>query len=137
MGCVPEKDGQILLCKRAIEPRLGFWTVPAGFMELSETIAEGAARETKEEACADVEIGRLFASIDVPDAGQLHLFFTAELLGGHSPGEESLETAMYDFDAIPWDEIAFQSGYFALKKYVQDAGQNNGVHMHAVRRRRG
>ena len=84
-----------------------------------------------------MEIGRLFASVDVPDAGQLHLFFTAELLGGYSPGEESLETAMYDFDAIPWDDIAFQSGYFALKKYVEDAGQNNGVHTHAVRRRRG
>ncbi len=62
VGCIPERDGQILLCKRAIEPRYGYWTVPAGFMELGETIAEGAARETREEACAEVEMGHLFAS---------------------------------------------------------------------------
>lgn len=137
VGCVPEKNGEILLCKRAIEPRLGYWTVPAGFMELSETVAEGAARETKEEACADVEIGHMFAAVDVPDAGQVHLFLTAKLLGGHAAGEESLETAMYAYDAIPWDDIAFQSGYFALKKYLEDGGKNNGVHMHSIRRRRG
>jgi ADP-ribose pyrophosphatase YjhB (NUDIX family) len=82
VGCVPEQDGKILLCRRAIEPRRGFWTVPAGFMELGETVAEGAARETREEACAKVEIGRLFASVDVIEAGQVHLFFAARLLGG-------------------------------------------------------
>lgn len=134
VGCVPEKDGEILLCKRAIEPRLGYWTVPAGFMELNETIAEGAARETLEEACAEVEIGHLFASVDVPQAGQVHMFFTAKLLGGHAVGEETLETAMYGFDDIPWGDIAFQSGRFALEKYLEDAGSNNGVHTHAIRR---
>ncbi len=137
VGCVPERDGEILLCKRAIEPRLGYWTVPAGFMELRETVAEGAARETMEEACADVEIGRLFAMVDVPDAGQVHLFLTATLLGDHTAGDESLDTAMYSYDAIPWDDIAFQSGHFALKKYIEDGGEDNGVHMHTVRRKRG
>ena len=73
VGCVPERDGKILLCKRAIEPRYGKWTVPAGFMELGESTAEGAARETREEACAEVEIGHLFAVVDVVPAGQLHL----------------------------------------------------------------
>ncbi|HUF20007.1 MAG TPA: NUDIX hydrolase, partial [Burkholderiales bacterium] len=69
VGCVPEQDGRILLCRRAIAPRVGFWTVPAGFMELGETLAEGAARETLEEACAEVRIGHLFASVDVIEAG--------------------------------------------------------------------
>ena len=133
VGCVPEQNGEILLCKRAIEPRHGYWTVPAGFMELDETIAEGAARETKEEARADVEIGHLFAAVDVPRAGQLHLFFTAKLISGHAAGDETLETEMYAFDKIPWDDIAFRSGTFALEKYLEDGGSNNGVHTHAIR----
>jgi ADP-ribose pyrophosphatase YjhB (NUDIX family) len=133
VGCVPEQDGKILLCRRAIEPRRGFWTVPAGFMELGETIAEGAARETREEACAEVEIGRLFASVDVIEAGQVHMFFTAKLIGGYGVGEETLETALFSKEEIPWTEIAFRSGKFALEKYLDDAGRDHGVHMHRVR----
>ena len=132
VGCVPEKDGRILLCKRAIEPRSGYWTVPAGFMEIGETLAQGAARETMEEACAAVAIGHLFASVDVVRAGQLHLFFTAALEGGYAAGEESLEVAMFTRDEIPWDDIAFRSVRFALEKYFEDAGRNNGVHIHEV-----
>ncbi len=132
VGCVPERDGKILLCKRAIEPRYGFWTVPAGFMELGETMAEGAARETLEEACAEVEIGHLFASVDVISAGQVHVFFTASLLGEFAAGDESLDTALYGEDEIPWSDIAIRSGTFALEKYFEDAGQNNGVHMHEL-----
>jgi ADP-ribose pyrophosphatase YjhB (NUDIX family) len=132
VGCIPEKDGQILLCKRAIEPRSGFWTVPAGFMEIGETIAEGAARETLEEACAEVTIGHLFASVDVPQAGQLHLFFTATLDSEFSAGEESLDVALFTEEEIPWDDIAFRSGKFALSKYFEYAGQNNGVHVHEI-----
>jgi ADP-ribose pyrophosphatase YjhB (NUDIX family) len=132
VGCVPERDGQILLCKRAIEPRRGYWTVPAGFMELGETLAQGAARETLEEACADVRIGHLFASVDVVQAGQVHLFFTADLLGDFAAGDESLEVALFDKADIPWDEIAFRSVSFALRTYLQDAGVNNGVHFHEV-----
>ncbi len=134
VGCVPVHEQKILLCRRAIEPRCGFWTVPAGFLELGETIAEGAARETLEEACAMVKVGHLFASVDVVDAGQVHLFFTGTLIGGFGVGEETLETALFAENEIPWDEIAFRSGRFALKKYLQDAGRNNGVHTHAVRR---
>ncbi len=132
VGCVPEQDGKILLCRRAIEPRYGYWTVPAGFMELGETMQQGAARETLEEACAEVKIGHLFASVDVVQAGQVHVFFTAELLGDFGAGDESLETALFLKEEIPWSDIAFRSGKFALEKFFEDAGQNNGVHSHEV-----
>ena len=132
VGCVAEQGGKILLCRRAIEPRYGYWTVPAGFMELGETMEQGAARETLEEACADVEIGHLFASVDVIEAGQVHVFFTGNLLGDFGAGNESLESALFRQEEIPWSDIAFRSGKFALEKYFEDAGQNNGVHMHQV-----
>ncbi len=134
VGCVVEEEGQILLCKRSIEPRYGYWTVPAGFMELGESLSEGAARETLEEACAEIEIGHLFASIDVVHAGQVHFFFTGKLKSGFGVGEESLETKLFPFDEIPWDELAFQSGRYALKKYLEDRGANKGVHIHELRR---
>ena len=134
VGCVVERNGKILLCKRAIEPRYGYWTVPAGFMELGETAAGGAARETLEEALATIELGHLFAMVDVVDAGQVHLFFTGKLVGDYGAGEESLESAMFSEDEIPWDDIAFQSGTFALQKYFEDSGRNNGVHIHELRR---
>jgi ADP-ribose pyrophosphatase YjhB (NUDIX family) len=136
VGCVPERDGRILLCRRAIEPRYGYWTVPAGFMELGETLREGAARETLEEACAEVRIGHLFASVDVVAAGQLHLFFTAELLGGYDVGDESLEVALFREEDVPWEEIAFLSGTYALRKYFEDRGENRGVHLHEITKRR-
>lgn len=134
VGCIVEHGGRILLCKRAIEPRYGYWTVPAGFMELGESLAQGAARETLEEACATVEIGRLFAVIDVIDAGQVHFFFTGKLIGGYGVGEESLETELFAEGDIPWDDIAFQSGRYALERYFEDRGVNNGVHIHELRR---
>ncbi|MFQ5547492.1 MAG: NUDIX hydrolase [Woeseia sp.] len=132
VGCVPERDGRILLCRRAIEPRHGYWTVPAGFMELGETMQQGAARETLEEACAEVEVGHLFASVDVIQAGQVHVFFAARLLGDFRVGAESLEVALFSESEIPWDKIAFRSGRFALEKYFEDAGRNTGVHVHEV-----
>jgi ADP-ribose pyrophosphatase YjhB (NUDIX family) len=136
VGCVAERNGKVLLCKRAIEPRYGYWTVPAGFMELGETVAGGAARETLEEACATVELGHLFASVDVVDAGQVHLFFSGKLISDYGIGEESLEVGLFSEDDIPWDELAFQSGKFALEKYFEDRGANNGVHFHELRRSR-
>lgn len=136
VGCVAEKDGRILLCKRAIEPRHGFWTVPAGFMELGESLSEGAARETREEALAEVEIGHLFASVDVVDAGQVHMFFTGTLKGGYGAGEESLDTQLFAEDEIPWDELAFKSGRFALETYLKDRGESKEVHIHELRRAR-
>lgn len=136
VGCIPERDGKILLCKRAIEPRRGFWTAPAGFMELGESIAEGAARETLEEACAKVEIGHLFASVDVVYAGQLHLFFKAKLLSDFAAGDESLDVKLFEVDDIPWNDLAFTSNRFALEKYIGDAGRDNGVHMCAIKKKR-
>ena len=134
VGCVVECNGKVLLCKRAIEPRYGYWTVPAGFMELGETLANGAARETLEEACATVEMGHLFASVDIIDAGQVHLFFTGKLIGDYGVGEESLETQLFSEEEIPWDDLAFKSGRFALKKFFEDRGTNHGVHFHELRR---
>jgi len=136
VGCVAERDGKILLCKRAIEPRYGYWTVPAGFMELGETAAGGAARETLEEALATVELGHLFAMVDVVDAGQVHLFYTGKLISDFGAGEESLESALFSEDEIPWDDIAFHSGRFALKKYFEDHSKGCGVHVHELRRSR-
>jgi hypothetical protein len=95
-----------------------------------------AARETLEEACAEVRIGHMFASVDVVDAGQVHLFFTAKLLSDFAPGDESLEVQMFSEDDVPWDDIAFHSGRYALKKYFEDKGENNGVHIHELRRAR-
>lgn len=135
-GAVLEYEDRILMCKRAIDPRYGYWTVPAGFMELGESLAEGAARETMEEACAEVEIGHLFASVDVIGAGQVHLFFTAKLTSDYGPGAESLEVDLFREDQIPWDDIAFHSGRYALKKYFEDEGMNHGVHIHELRRAR-
>ena len=136
VGCVAERNGKVLLCKRAIEPRYGYWTVPAGFMELGETMAGGAARETLEEACATVELSHLFASVDVIDAGQVHLFFSGKLVSDYGIGEESLEVGLFSEEEIPWDQLAFQSGKFALRKYFEDRGDNNGVHFHELRRSR-
>ena len=132
VGCVAEKDGKVLLCKRSIEPRYGYWTVPAGFMELGESLAEGAARETLEEACAEIEIGHLFATVDIHYAGQVHVFFTGKLKGGFGAGHESLDARLFAEDEIPWDELAFQSGKFALRKYFEDHGENRGVHAHNI-----
>jgi ADP-ribose pyrophosphatase YjhB (NUDIX family) len=119
VGCVTEYEGKILLCKRAIEPRLGYWTVPAGFMELGETLAQAAARETLEEACATVTLGSLLAIVDVIEAGQVHVFFRGTLDDGvYATGDESLDARLYAPDEIPWDEIAFASGRIALKQFL-------------------
>jgi ADP-ribose pyrophosphatase YjhB (NUDIX family) len=136
VGCVAERDGKVLMCRRAIEPRYGYWTLPAGFMELGETVAGGAARETLEEANATVELGHLFACVDVVDAGQVHLFYTGKLVGDFSAGHETLEAELMSEAEIPWDRVAFQSVEFALRRYFEDAGRNNGVHVHELRRPR-
>ena len=136
VGCLPEWEGKLLLCKRAIEPRYGYWTVPAGFMELGESVAAGAARETLEEALATVELGHLFAMVDVVDSGQVHVFYTGRLVSDYGVGEETLESALFSEDEIPWDDIAFHSGKYALKKYFEDRGENKGVHIHELRRSR-
>ena len=128
LGCVPEWQGKILLCRRAIEPRLGFWTVPAGFMENGETLQAAAARECYEEATARVEIGSLLAAVSVTGANQVHVMFRARLLAAEfAPGLESLEVALCDEVDIPWADLAFPSGEFTLRKYFEDraAGHEN------------
>ena len=111
VGSVPEwEDGRILLCRRAIDPRHGKWTLPAGFMENGETAAEGAAREALEEANARVEIGELYTFYSLPHISQLYVFFRARLVDlDFSPGEESLEVKLFAEREIPWDELAFAS----------------------------
>ncbi len=125
VGCVPEHKGQILLCKRSIEPRYGFWTLPAGFMELGETLAEAALRETWEEALARVELGPMIALVDVVHAGQVHAFFAATLATpDFGAGEETLDTQLFETADIPWDELAFPSVRLALECYLanRDSG---------------
>jgi ADP-ribose pyrophosphatase YjhB (NUDIX family) len=127
LGCVPEWQKKILLCRRAIEPRRGFWTVPAGFMENGETMQQAAARECYEEALATVEVGTLLAVVNVTRANQVHVMFRARLLEPKfAPGPESLEVALYDETDVPWSELAFASGEFALRQYFADrsAGQD-------------
>jgi ADP-ribose pyrophosphatase YjhB (NUDIX family) len=129
LGCVPQWEDKILLCKRAIEPRLGFWTVPAGFMEIGETMQHAAARECYEEALARVEIGSLLAVANVTHAGQVHVMFRARLLTPEfAPGLESLEVGLYTEDEIPWPDLAFPSGEFTLRKFFADRAAGREDH---------
>ncbi len=122
VGAIPEwEDGRILLCRRAIEPRHGLWTLPAGFMENGETTPEAAARETLEEANAQVQIGDLYSMYNIPHINQVYLLFRARLLNlDFSPGVESLEVALFDEQDIPWDTLAFRAVSLTLKDYYAD-----------------
>jgi ADP-ribose pyrophosphatase YjhB (NUDIX family) len=126
VGTVPFLGERVLLCKRNIEPRKGKWTLPAGFMELGESTAEGAARETTEEAGAQFEIGQLITVMSVPRVGQVHLYYLAELQSEEfNPGFETQETRMFLESEIPWEELAFRTVQETLKHYFADrqAGQ--------------
>jgi ADP-ribose pyrophosphatase YjhB (NUDIX family) len=128
-GCVPEYDGRILLCRRAIEPRRGYWTIPAGFMENGETTQEAAHRESLEEALADVEIGSLLAIVHVLHADQVHVMFRARLPRPEfGAGDESLEAMLCGEADIPWHDIAFRSVDYALRRYLED--RRDGVDRH-------
>jgi ADP-ribose pyrophosphatase YjhB (NUDIX family) len=121
VGCVPVHEGRVLLCKRAIEPRKNYWTLPAGFMENGETTPEGAARETWEEARARVHNLELYRIFDVPYISQVYMFYRCDLQDGEfGVGPESLESALYSQDEIPWDEIAFPVVRETLQEYFQD-----------------
>jgi ADP-ribose pyrophosphatase YjhB (NUDIX family) len=128
-GCVPEHEGRILLCRRAIEPRRGYWTIPAGFMENGETTQDAARRESMEEALADVEVGSLLAVVHVLHANQVHVVFRARLPRPEfGAGAESLESMLCTEEQVPWPEIAFRSVDFALRRYFED--RREGVERH-------
>lgn len=121
VGCIPEWENAILLCRRAIEPRLGFWTVPAGFMENGETTIEGAMRETLEEANAKVEMLGLYAMFNIPHINQVYMLFRARLLDLHfSAGAETLETRLFSEEQIPWEHLAFATVKRTLRLYFDD-----------------
>ncbi|HEY8711142.1 MAG TPA: NUDIX hydrolase [Burkholderiaceae bacterium] len=121
VGTVPVWGDQVLLCRRNIEPRYGLWTLPAGFMELGETTAEGAARETDEEAGAHFEMQGLLSVLSVVRVGQVHLYFRARLLDtAFAPGPETIEARLFREDEIPWDELAFRTVRETLKYYFAD-----------------
>lgn len=134
VGTVPVWGNRVLLCRRAIEPSYGLWTLPAGFMENDESTAQGALRETQEEAGARVVLLGLFSLIDVEVARQVHLYYRAQLLDlDFSPGDETLELGLFGEEDIPWDTLAFQSVTLTLRAYFADANRNQwGVHTGSV-----
>lgn len=129
VGSVPEFEGRILLCRRAIEPRRGFWTIPAGFMENGETLQQGAAREAREEALVEVQIGSLLSVVHVLQAHQVHVFFRATLPEPqYGAGHETLEAELVRPEDIPWPELAFPSTEFSLRRYLEDRAAGRERH---------
>jgi ADP-ribose pyrophosphatase YjhB (NUDIX family) len=121
VGSVVVLDGKVLMCRRAINPRKGFWTLPAGYMELGETPAEGAAREAREEAEADIAIDGILGVFSIARIGQVQIIFRAHFANWDHPhfgaGAESLEVALFSWETIPWNEIAFPSVHWALNAW--------------------
>ncbi|MBX9935841.1 MAG: NUDIX hydrolase [Burkholderiaceae bacterium] len=130
VGTVPVLGDKVLLCQRNIEPRKGKWTLPAGFMELDETTAQGAARETVEEAGAQFELGSLFSLLNVRRVGQVHLFYHATLLNDQfDPGSETIEARLFTEEDIPWDELSFRTVRETLLRYFADRRAGRfGIH---------
>ena len=124
VGSVCRWEEKVLLCRRAIHPRKGYWTLPAGYMELNETSLEGARREAWEEARAEIEIQRLIAVYNIPRLSQVQLIYGARLMSPDvSAGQESLEVALFDWQDIPWSDLAFPSVHWALGHYREAMGQ--------------
>lgn len=136
VGCLAEHEGRVLLCRRAIEPRSGLWTLPAGFMENGETTVQGAARETWEEARAEVYEQQLYRLFDVPGINQVYMFYRARVVDGNcGVGPESSEVGLFTEDEIPWDEIAFPVVYHTLKEYFHDCvRQHWPIRVSAIKR---
>lgn len=123
VGAVCSFEGKILFCRRAIEPRRGHWTIPAGFLELGESMAAGAAREVEEEACADIEIDDLIGIYEIPRISQIHVFYRARMKSSKfAPGSESEDVTLLSRDDIPWDDLAFPSVRWALKQSGKAGG---------------
>jgi ADP-ribose pyrophosphatase YjhB (NUDIX family) len=137
VGCLPEWDGQVLLCKRAIEPRLGLWTLPAGFLENGETLVAGALRETMEEAGARVQETTLYTVISLPHINQIYVMFRGPLAAlDFGAGPESLEVRLFNEEEIPWDQLAFRTITRTLRNYFLDRKLGTfPVHESALERR--
>ena len=121
VGCLATLDDEVLLCRRAIEPRLGLWTLPAGFMENGETLAAGAVRETLEEANARVDVGQLYTVISLPQISQVYMMFSSRLIDrDFGPGPESLEVRLFREDEVPWEKIAFRTIARTLRTFFLD-----------------
>ena len=131
VGTLPVWNDQVLLCRRNIEPRHGFWTLPAGFMELGETTAAGALRETDEEAGARIEMQALFTLLNVVRVGQVHFFYRARLLDtDFAPGPETIEARLFHENEVPWDELAFPTVRETLRRFFEDRRRGQfGFHM--------
>lgn len=129
-GCVPVWEDKVLMCRRNIEPRLGLWTFPAGFLEMSETSGQGAARETLEESQAEVDIGGLLAVINVPYVSQIYMIYRGQMRSPHhAVTPESSETRLMREDEIPWDDIAFPTIWHSLKFFFEDRAKGvEGIH---------
>ena len=124
VGAIPVWDGKIMLARRGISPRKGFWNLPCGFLELNETVEEGALREVLEETGARVNLTGLHTIYNLPDAHQLYIIFTANMASDYfTATSESTEIQLFKVENIPWDEIAFSSNSFALKNYINDLEQ--------------
>ena len=135
VGCIPEFEDRLLLCRRAIEPRYGYWTLPAGFMENDETAGQAALRETVEEAGARVELGEPFSMLSIPHANQVHLFYRARLVDlNFRPGAESLEVALCEEAELPWKEIAFRTVGATLRHWFADRARGQfGFHSEDIK----
>ncbi|MAK90908.1 MAG: NUDIX hydrolase [Oleibacter sp.] len=133
-GTIPVYQGKVLLCRRAIEPRRGLWTLPAGFMENGESTEEAALRETLEEAQASVDIRSLFSVITVPHIDQVHIFFLAEMRTPEfGAGEESLDVQLFSPEDIPWDEMAFPTVNKTLNLWLKDDSPTQPTHVFDIR----
>ena len=120
-GCIPVWGNRVLLCKRAIQPRLGYWTLPAGFMELGETLPEAARREAREEANVEVELEPLYTLFSLPHISQVYAFFRASMVEERfAAGEESLEVRLFREEEIPWEEISFATVHRSLRLFFED-----------------
>jgi ADP-ribose pyrophosphatase YjhB (NUDIX family) len=134
VGSIPLFGDKLLLCRRAIEPRYGYWTLPAGFMENAETAGQAALRETLEEAGARIELGPAFSLVSVPLVNQVHLFYRARLVDlEFNPGEESLEVALFEEKDVPWEQIAFRTVSYTLRQWFTDRAKGSfGFHSHDI-----
>ena len=139
-GCIPVWNDRLLLCRRAIEPRHGLWTLPAGFMENGESTEQAAARETREEACATVENMKLYGVFSIPHINQVYMMFRADLRNGeYRPGPESLDVDLFEEHQILWDELAFPVVKLTLEHYFEDLKSNHfpihveNIHKHPAR----